>query len=419
MRTSKLVLLAFSVAPLLLALWLGVGPAGSFAGGFAPGYGQASVFLPAVFRPAIWPEVGTGSATGGGISNNSTASYQCSLAVAPDGTVYVAWGDEGGGDSEIYVRRWNGSSWQEVGGGSATGGGISDNSGGSYIPAVAVAPDGTPYVTWRDDSSGDYEIYVRRWNGSSWQEVGSGSATGGGISNNGGNSLSSSVAIAPNGTPYIAWADLSGGDAEIYVRRWNGSSWQEVGSGSAGGGGISNNNGDSQVTSLAIAPNGTPYVAWQDDSGGDVEIYVRHWNGSSWLEVGTGSAGGGGISANSGASTQAALAVGPDNMPVVAWEDVSSGMAQIYVRRWNGANWVEVGAGSAGGGGISNTNGGAHVPAVAADPADPAGRFVVTWSDDSPGESEIYVRWWNGSSWIEAGAGSASGGGISDNAGGS
>ena len=37
---------------------------------------------------------------------------------------------------------------------------------------VAVAPDGTPYVAWRDDSSGDDEIYVRRWSGSIWEEVG-------------------------------------------------------------------------------------------------------------------------------------------------------------------------------------------------------------------------------------------------------
>jgi PKD repeat protein len=52
-----------------------------------------------------------------------------------------------------------------VGAGSATGGGISDNSGDSYFPSVAIAPDGTPYVAWHDNSGGDYEIYVRRWVG--------------------------------------------------------------------------------------------------------------------------------------------------------------------------------------------------------------------------------------------------------------
>jgi hypothetical protein len=110
--------------------------------------------------------------------------------------------------------------WQEVGAGSASGGGISANDGDSGIPSVAVAPDGRPYVAWEDDSSGDYEIYVRRWNGSIWEEVGSGSASGGGISDNDGNSWCPSLAVAPDGRPYVAWHDNSGGDWEIYVRRW-------------------------------------------------------------------------------------------------------------------------------------------------------------------------------------------------------
>jgi hypothetical protein len=48
----------------------------------------------------------------------------------------------------------------EAGIGSASGGGISDNSGASYSPSLAIAPDGTPYVAWHDDTNGDYEIYV-------------------------------------------------------------------------------------------------------------------------------------------------------------------------------------------------------------------------------------------------------------------
>jgi hypothetical protein len=87
------------------------------------------------------------------------------MDIAPDGTPYIAWEDDGDGDDEIYVRRWNGSSWEEVGSGSASGGGISNNSGSSRRPALDIAPEpyGTPYVAWYDNSSGDYEIYVRQW----------------------------------------------------------------------------------------------------------------------------------------------------------------------------------------------------------------------------------------------------------------
>ena len=75
----------------------------------------------------------------------------------------IVWQDDTDGDWEIYVRWWNGSYRAEVGGGSASGGGISDNGGDSSRPWVAIALDGTPHVAWYDDSAGDEEIYVLRW----------------------------------------------------------------------------------------------------------------------------------------------------------------------------------------------------------------------------------------------------------------
>jgi hypothetical protein len=90
-------------------------------------------------------------------------------------------------DAVLLPAVFKSGSWVEVGTGSATGGGISNDSGYSSYPSVALSLDSVPYVTWHD-SNMNYEIYVRRWNGSSWEEVGAGSASGGGISNSGGDS---------------------------------------------------------------------------------------------------------------------------------------------------------------------------------------------------------------------------------------
>ena len=361
-----------------------------------------------------WQEAGPGSASSGGISNSARDSLDPSLAIAPDGTPYVAWLDASDGDWEIYVRRWNGSSWEEVGAGSASEGGVSDNYGGSFSPSLAISPDGNVYLAWADMTYGDGEIYVLRWDGSSWQEVGAGSASGGGISNNANGSWVPSLAIAPDGMPWVAWEDESNWNTEIYIRRWSGSSWETVGSGSASGAGISNSNGGSYDPALAIGADGSAFVAWEDNSDGDKEIYVRRWNGTSWEEAGVGSARWGGISYNTGDSRFPSLAVAPDGSVTIAWQDRSSGENEIYVLRWDGSSWQEVGAGSSSSSGISDNAGDSWLPSLA---LDSDGTPYVSWENHDGWNNDIYIRSWNGASWEELGAGSASRSGISDNAG--
>jgi len=360
---------------------------------------------------AGWEEVGPGSAAGGGISDNDGTSSAPSVAAAPGGALYVAWHDEG---DEIYMRRWNGNSWEEVGEGSATGGGISDNDGISREPSIAIGLDGKPIVAWHDNSPGErnYEIYVRRWDGSAWVEVGTGSATGGGISSNAGYSTHPSLAIAPDGTPYVAWSDDSNrsGNPEIYVRRWDSNHWVEVGTGSATGGGVSGSADIAVFPSIAIAPDGTPYVAWATYA----EIYVRRWDGSDWVEVGAGSATGGGISDSGGWSSAPATTIAPDGRPIVAWEDGNTGDRQIYVRQWSGTHWHEMGSSSATDGGISDTSTNSEFPSIA---ITPDGKPTIAWCDGSSADRQIYVRRFHGGRWEEVGAGSAGDGGISDTTG--
>lgn len=50
--------------------------------------------------------------------------------------------------------------WEEVGAGSASAGGISDNYGVSVYPSLAISPDGTPYIAWEDWSDSIYNLSV-------------------------------------------------------------------------------------------------------------------------------------------------------------------------------------------------------------------------------------------------------------------
>lgn len=354
-----------------------------------------------------WEELGSNSAGGGGVSNTAADSGRPSITHSGN-DLYLAWAETRNQQNDIYVRRWNGTTWAEVGGGSAAAGGISNTAGISQAPWIEAAPDGSIYLAWHEAVGAGYEIYLRRWNGSAWIEVG-GSASGGGISDTATISQWPSVAIDSQGKVYVAWEEVTASDKEIFLRRWNGSAWEEV-AGSATGGGISNNTGDSGRPFLLVDSNDVPIVGWSDGSSGDTEIFVRRLAGGSWTEIG-GSASGGGVSNNTGDSRPPVLGVDSTGALFVTWPDNSGGEFNIFVRRWDGNNWIEVGSGSASGGGISGTNEVSLAPHIAIAPDD---TVYVIWYERLGTNTDILIRRWTGTFWGEVGVGSASGGGISN-----
>ena len=69
-----------------------------------------------------------------------------------------------GSYNETYVLHWNGSLWSEAGTGAASGGGLSNNGANSYgYRSISKGFTNNPAVIWYDNSSGDYEIYLKQW----------------------------------------------------------------------------------------------------------------------------------------------------------------------------------------------------------------------------------------------------------------
>ncbi len=425
---------AFLTLVILLAV-AGVVP-GASAGADEPEAPMAPI------ANAGWEEIGPGSASGGGISGKGTStnkrdSEEPSIAIGPDGRPVVAWIDYAGPPDEavnqVYVKRWDGSAWVEMGSHSASGVGISNNvrGYGALTPSLAIGPDGKPAVAWRNSHPDKgIQIYFRGWDGSNWKEFGPSSASEGGISwlpgyAGEGASEDPSMAIGPDNKPVVTWGFVhyTYNPFQIYGKKWGGASWDEIGQSSAHGTGISkvqNPDENAQNPSVAIGPDGTPVVAfvadrWDWDAYAElVDIYVRYFSGGNWEEMGVGSASGGGIS-QTGKAASPSIAIGPDNMPVVAWMDKSSGKEEIYVRRWDGTSWQPLGLTSAMLGGISNSTYYAWGASVA---IGPNGLPVVAWVNQGSysTDADIYVKRWSGSAWEELGPGSASGGGISQTA---
>src|SRR5204863_275188 len=126
--------------------------------------------------------------------------------------------------------------------------------------------DGAPMVGWEDATSGPSQIYARRYDraASRWIEVGTGGASGDGISG------SSTGATQPRlvtggGAAYLLWLDADGTGAgpAIYARRWNGVAFVEELPSDASFTGIAPG---AVPEALAVAVDQTrhPFVAWQD-----------------------------------------------------------------------------------------------------------------------------------------------------------
>ncbi len=371
-----------------------------------PAFFMANASYPLLVDP--WIESADSGLAGGLSDTAAQASINPFLALNNSGDPVVAWQEnETSGDVQIYLRVFDGSSWVALGTSASTGG-LSNTTGTSGTPSVMVDSANRPVVTWVDSTSGNTEIFVRRWSGTAWDEL-AGSGSGGGISN--GLAFAGDPVVAQNGAgePVVAWTQNN----SIFLRQFTGTTWAELG-GSGSGGGVSNNSGTSRNLSLAIDPSGNPVVAWEDNTNGDFEIFLRRWNGSGWIELAS-SATGGGVSNTATDSLSVSLALDPSGNPVVAWDELNGGIREIHLRVYNGVAWVEI-AGSATTGGISNTGAQSTDPSMK---VDASGFPLVAWQEATgAGGDEIFLRRFDGTSWIElTGSATAATGGLSNSPG--
>ena len=237
----------------------------------------------------------------------------------------------------VYLKSWNGTAWSLVGSGP-----LNHNSGtGSTATSVAIAGDGTyPYAAWTEylrtftskgDSATPGQVYVSHWNGTQWIAVG-------GSLNIVGTDWATDVSIAYfGGQPYAAWTERTQtGNAQLYVATWNGTTWTMVGPGPLNQGG---SNGWAFHPSLVTDSTGTNlYVAWVEQIalGGKAQVFVAQLSGGSWTVLG------GPLNADpvQGSAQRVSLGI-LNGQPVVAWGEVDmTGLRQVYVAQWSGSTWT-------------------------------------------------------------------------------
>ena len=296
-----------------------------YAGGDFTQAGGGDANRIARWNGTTWSSLGTGTTNG----VNSTVN---ALAVAANGGVYVGgFFTQAGGTAANAVARWNGGAWSALGTGAANG-----VSGGAVL-ALAAASTSELYVGGAFNQAGGVAANrIARWDGTAWTALGAGGANG--VS--GGNVLA--LAVGGSGKVYVGGNFMQAGAAAANgVAEWNGSAWSALGT-------TSNGVSGGTVYALTAAGNGDVYIGGSfNGAGGSAASRIARWNGTAWNEVGTG------VSDGSNGGAVFALATAGSNVYAGGIFTQAGAVATSNFALWNGSVWGTLGSGS-GGNGVSS-----------------------------------------------------------------
>ncbi|WP_149497533.1 right-handed parallel beta-helix repeat-containing protein [Roseiconus lacunae] len=165
--------------------------------------------------------------------------------------------------------------------------------------------------------------------------------------------------------------------------------WNGV-DGSASADGVSGRVGIASGSVIAV--DGTArYVAWNDDRSGVFQIYVaKHDTNTGWIEL-DGSAGFGGISNSETSSTEPSIVIDTLGNPIVAWTERSNDDSWVRAMTWdsNSETWLPLSSMDSG---LVSTGNRASAPQVISTPNGP----LIAYIDEVTGIRDLTAMRYNG-----------------------
>jgi hypothetical protein len=237
-----------------------------------------------------------------------------SLSIDNGGDVYIAFSQYsytgGTSDTDLWVKRWTASAgWTALGGTlkSAAGTGLSRPSIAARGSVVAVAFEEGPVLT--------RSVYVKEWDGSSWNLLG-------GSIDQLGSATTPALALDASGTPVIAWERTTANQRAVMVAKWSGSGWATLGT-------VLNTSAqNASAPQIVLDPAGNPVVAFLEDlPAGGAGVFVKAWNGTEWVLLG-------GPLNTSIYAQNVSLVLDASNRPVVAWDE-----GEVYAAVYDGSSF--------------------------------------------------------------------------------
>lgn len=192
-----------------------------------------------------------------------------SITQLSNGTIMVVWSAEHESNYELYyiTSSDNGLNWTDYKR-------LTDCSADDLSPAVMQAKNGTIWVAWSSQREGNYDIYYKTFNGTSW------SPTPIQFTTDSKQDKLPSITQTKDGRIWLAWCSNKVGNYELYYKTYNGITW-------------SNEYRLTEDSNIDIDPtvfqlrNGTIWVTWSScgtSPSADDDIYyiVSNDNGNTW-----------------------------------------------------------------------------------------------------------------------------------------
>lgn len=255
---------------------------------------------------AVWDPLNDRWSALPGTTDSQSSTFDVrSCAAAQDGSLLVGGtfvGELLGDASVSGIARWNGSTWDALGGGVL-----------GSVWAVAVLSNGDVVAAGAFAQAGGVAAEnIARWDGAAWHPLGTGM-----------NGSVYALAVMPNGD-LIAGGEFTtaGGAMARRIARWNGAAWTQVGSGVSGS--------NTLIRALAVAPSGDLLAGGDFTAVGGVGANnIARWNGSAWSPLGSGTS-----------SSVLAVAVLPNGDVVAGGVFSLAGGGPVPVlARWDGSTW--------------------------------------------------------------------------------
>jgi|LauGreDrversion4_2_1035121.scaffolds.fasta_scaffold46504_1 hypothetical protein len=232
------------------------------------------------------------------------------LLLGIDNTPYITYAEGKMNDPQrVSVLKYDGVNWVPLGNQFVS-------AGKAAWPKLASAADGTIYLSYTDMSNG-YKATVMKFNGSTWETLGTATS---------GMAGTPRIAIGSNGIPYLAYVAESG---LVTVMKYNGTKWENIGTL-----GKSGRVPDHYSIKLELSYDNIPYVAYIDGTNANQATVMKYNSGTTWSKVGTGSI----STASINDLSLALLNDKSTTTPYIAYEDGS----KANVKKFDGTNWIQV-----------------------------------------------------------------------------